>query len=403
MTSRPGGDPYGCIVNWIDRPPSEGALEGLRVGVKDLIAVQGVPRLCGAPELVDAAPSRHDAEAVARLVAAGAHIVATTATHEFGWGVTTPQTRNPGWPHLISGGSSGGSAAALAAGIVDGALGTDTAGSVRIPAACCGVVGLKTSEGAVPREGVQPLAPSFDTVGPLARDVETVARLQSVLSGKDAGPTIPSPLRVGVIREVRDSSIDPQVRSVWDEALAAVRSAGAAVRDLRMPRIASAPAVTMTILAAEELRTHAETVARFSAQLSPGVRRAFERAAATGVQEVLEARRAAAAFRHAVSATWSEVDVLMVPVLPCRVPQVGADTVDVDGVTEPIGAALTRLTSPWSLAGVCAAAVPAGRDRAGAPVAVQVVAARGGEAIALGVGQLLEKLSGGSRCASTDV
>lgn len=391
-----GNDPYGSVVTWIDRPPLPGPLEGLRIGVKDLIAVAGVPRLCGAPAMVDATPSSTDAPAVARLVAAGAQLVATTATHQFGWGVLTPGTRNPRAPGRIAGGSSGGSAAALAGGIVDGALGTDTAGSIRIPAACCGVVGLKPSEGTVPREGVQPLAPSFDIVGPLARDVETVARLQAVLSGRDVRPVPPSPLRVGVVAQLQDVAIDPDVRTAQEAMLEALRRDGARLMPVALPEVTRAPAVTMTILAAEERSVHAATIERYGSALSPGVRRAFERAAALPGDDVLAARREAALWRHSLRAAFWTVDVLVLPVLPCRVPAVGADVVDVEGTTERVGAALTRLTSPWSLAGVCAAAVPVSRDGDGAPVALQVVGPWGGENSVLGVAALLQQLAGGA-------
>lgn len=395
MAGQPGDDHGGSIVTWIDRPARPGPLNGLRVGVKDLIAVEGVPRLCGAPELVDAAPSRADAAAVAHLVEAGAHLVATTATHEFGWGVITPGTRNPRAPDRIAGGSSGGSAAALAAGIVDGALGTDTAGSIRIPAACCGVTGLRTTERLAPRDGVQPLAPTFDVVGPLARDVATLVRLLAALTSTTVDPRVPSPLRVGVVREVVDAPLDPEVRTAWNDVLSALRAEGARVVDVALPRLVTAPAVMMTILEAEELQVHRDLVARASHLLSPGVRRAFERSAAVEHSQVLDARRAAAMWRNALTGVFATADVLLLPVLPCKVPAVGAHTVDVYGVAKRVGAALTRLTSPWSLGGVCAGAVPVALDSGGGPIGVQVVGAWHADATVLAVMGLVERISGG--------
>lgn len=397
MSGEPG-DGYGSVVTWIDRPPLPGPLEGLRVGVKDLIAVAGVPRLCGAPDLVDPTPSPADAAAVSRLVEAGARLVATTTTHEFGWGVTTPATTNPRAPNRIAGGSSGGSAAALAAGIIDGALGTDTAGSIRIPAACCGVTGLRPSDGLVPGDGVQPLAPTLDVVGPMARDVPTLVRLQEALTVAPPGaiqPSLPSPLRVGVVREIADGPLDAEVRAACDAVVAALQGQRAQRVDVALPRLTQAATVAMTILAAEELQVHGALVARSGHLLSAGVRRAFERSAAASHGEVVQARREAAMWRNALTGTFAEADVLVLPALPCRIPPAGARTVEVDGATERVGEALTRLSSPWSLGGVCAGVVPVASDTGGAPIGVQVVGPWRGEATVLAVMALIEHLSGG--------
>src|SRR5206468_1307742 len=160
---------------------SELPLWGIPIGIKDIIDVAGTPTTANSRVLAGTVPHA-DAPVVARLRAAGALILGKTATHEFACGTVTPGTSNPWDLGRIPGGSSGGSAAALAAGHCFGALGTDTAGSIRIPAALCGVVGLKPRPGIVPREGVIPLAPSFDVVGPMARTVGDVALLWEVLS-----------------------------------------------------------------------------------------------------------------------------------------------------------------------------------------------------------------------------
>ena len=157
-------------------------LWGIPIGIKDIIDVAGTPTTANSRVLAGTV-AHADAPVVARLRAAGALILGQTATHEFACGTVTPGTSNPWDLGRIPGGSSGGSAAALAAGHCLGALGTDTAGSIRIPAALCGVVGLKPRPGLVPMEGVIPLAPSFDVVGPLARTVDDVALLWQVLSG----------------------------------------------------------------------------------------------------------------------------------------------------------------------------------------------------------------------------
>ena len=388
-------DPDGAVVTWVDRPPRPGPLKGLRIGIKDLIAVQGVPRLCGAPGMVAASPQPSDATVVARLVAAGGHIVATTATHPFGWGVTTPSTKNPRAPGRIAGGSSGGSAAALAAGLIDGALGTDTAGSIRIPAACCGVVGLRTSEGLLPRDGVQPLAPTLDVVGPLARDVGTVATLLAALTGNPIRPTRLTQLRVGLIDSELLAPLDCDVRRAWAGIVASLRSEGARVTAVAVPNLHGVRQAAALILAAEEGMVHHETLEAYGAELSPGVRRALQGARELSNDEVLVARREVAVFRHQVDAVFRSVDVLVLPVLPCRVPPVGAETVTVDGVSERFGSALTRLNIPWSSAGLPAGAVPIDSDADAGPIGMQVVGARRNEATVLGAMALLERLAGG--------
>jgi aspartyl-tRNA(Asn)/glutamyl-tRNA(Gln) amidotransferase subunit A len=169
-------------------------LHGAVLGIKDLMAVAGTPRLLGAPELAEPAPRADDAVAVARLADAGASIAFTLQTHPLAFGIITPQTGNPRAPGKVAGGSTGGVAAALAAGFIHGGLGTDTGGSVRIPAACCGVVGLKTTRGRVPLTGVADLAWSLDTVGPLAAtvaDVVTAARRHHGLRRSGPGQRAP--------------------------------------------------------------------------------------------------------------------------------------------------------------------------------------------------------------------
>ena len=390
----PDPDPYGAVVSWVDRPPVPGPLAGLRVGVKDLIAVAGVPRLCGAPRMVDPTPQVRDATVVARLAQAGAHIVATTTTHEFGWGVITPDTRNPRAPDRIAGGSSGGSAAALAAGLVDGALGSDTAGSIRIPAACCGVVGLRPTHRALPLDGVQPLAPSFDTVGPMARDVATVVRLWDALTGQAAAAHTTSPLRMATVPAVLDGPLDAEVRAALAATLDGL-PAGVRGPRLALPDLAEAHTATMTILAAEEIQVHGRTLSAHGDQLSEGVRAALERSRSLSPDAVLQARRQAALARDRMTGLFAEVDVLILPVLPCRVPAVDARTVDVDGHAEQVATALTRLSTPWSLTGLPAGAVPVATDTGGAPIAMQVVGRWGAEDQVLAAMALLERVAGG--------
>jgi Asp-tRNA(Asn)/Glu-tRNA(Gln) amidotransferase A subunit family amidase len=387
-------DPYRSVVSWIDRPAMDGPLGGLRIGVKDVIAVAGVPRLCGAPGLVDASPSDEDAEVVARLVAAGAQVVATTTCHQLSFGLTTPGTVNPRSPRHIAGGSSGGAAAALAGGIIDAAVGTDTAGSVRIPAACCGVVALKTSEGVVSRQGVLPLAPSFDSVGPMARDTTTTRRMLEVMSGQKLSPQPDRGLRIGVVRQAVDSPIHPEVRAVWDAVLDQLRARHRIV-DVSIPLLATAHPALGRIIAAEGYRLHGHALREHPDSLLPDVRGRLEAGERMTQDKLLHARRTAAMLRDRLTGVFAQVDVLVLPVLPCRVPRVDDDLVDVGGTDEAVASALTRLVGPWNLAGVTAGAVPCDRDRAGAPVALQVVGPWQAEATVLGAMAAIESAVGG--------
>jgi len=391
-------DPWRCLVHTIEPEPASGPLHGLRVGVKDLIAVEGVPRLLGAPELADPRPQPRDATCVARLRRAGAAIVATTATHALAYGIVTPQTANPRSPGRITGGSSGGSAAALAAGLVDGALGSDTGGSVRIPAACCGVVGLKTTFGLVPVDGVQPLAPSLDTVGPMARDVATTARLLAALLERQPGcgdPAPPPTLCIGVPLQVRRSRLDAEVRSVWYHVLDAAAAAGAQVTDVDLPALTESCLANGRLLAAEASRTHARAFAATPQRFPADVRERLAGAHALDSTPVRAARRVRAELSDQLGRALDTIDVLVTPTLPCRIPRVGVDPVVVDGQRERLVSAMTRGTNSWNLVGVPAGSVPAGCDGDGGPVAVQVVGPEHAEATVLGAMAFIEDLCGG--------
>src|SRR5262245_13213155 len=182
-------DPFGAFVDRAATSsgvPSQGPLAGLRLGVKDNIAVAGLKWTAGLP-LFSARMAEHDASCVAALRAAGAEITGTLATDSAGFGMMTPGVINPLAADRTAGGSSGGSAAAVAAGLVDIALGTDTAGSVRVPAACCGLYGLKPTYGRISLDGVTPLSRSFDHVGVLAADIDALERTARVLLADSYG------------------------------------------------------------------------------------------------------------------------------------------------------------------------------------------------------------------------
>lgn len=398
------------MSTWLDPPLTGrdgGPLDGVVAGVKDLLAVAGVARTCSAPELTEAAPQPAHATAVARLLDAGATIVATLTLHQFAYGIVSPQTRNPRAPDRVAGGSSGGSAAALATGIVQASLGTDTGGSVRIPAACCGVVGLKTTRGLVSLAGVQPLARSLDTVGPMARSVAEVRALLEAITGFDPGddysvepppPPHPPPvdrLRLGVPAQTRTAAMDDDVRAVWEATLEDLAQAGATVVDVDLPELQGANAANGRVLGAEAAAVHGDALAAHPDRFWPDVRARLEGGRDLRATALAGAHHHAARLRAALRRIFGEVDALVTPTLPCRAPPVGTDPVVVGGRPEPVVSVMTRFTGAWNLAGVPAGSVPAGTDSSGAPVGVQVIGPWFAEPTVLAVMAAVEETRGG--------
>jgi len=369
--------------------------------VKDLIGIAKVRRLLGAPGLTHDTPQTDDAFVVHRVSSGGASIVATTQTHPLGFGVTTPGTGNPRAPGRIAGGSSAGSAAAVAAGIVDLAIGTDSGGSIRIPAACCGVVGLKPTYGRIPLNGVQPLAPSLDCVGPLAGSVERCGMLFDVLAGEFAerrayGRPNVRGLRIGLPRELLTQPLDDYVRTAWEATLAVLREAGAQIVGVAIPSLADAAAATGTVLAAEAARAYREELTNRPDAIPADVRARLEYGMRILPGALAVARCHGVLLRTELGRVFRDLDVLCTPTLPCRLPTTGHDTIRVGGrAPERVTAALTRFTSPFNLAGVPAGSLPHAWDDTGGPMGLQVVGPHGGERAVLRAMSAIESAVGG--------
>jgi aspartyl-tRNA(Asn)/glutamyl-tRNA(Gln) amidotransferase subunit A len=400
----------GAVVTALERTPvAGGPLHGAVLGIKDLMEVAGAPLGLGAPDLADPTPRTADATAVARLAAAGGTLAWTLQTHPLAYGIIAPQVANPRAPGRVAGGSSGGVAAALAAGFVHGGLGTDTGGSVRIPAACCGVVGLKTTRGLVPLTGVAALGWSLDTVGVLAATVADAALILDEIAGHDAddpvsepapphlvaGPDPAAPLVIGVPTQVAQARMDDDVRAVWLRAIELLGAAGARVRPVELPQLDGANVANGRILAAEAAAVWEEAFTadpdRFHASIRPRLQRGLDARAV----DVARARRHGTLLRAQLRSVLADVDVLCLPTLPCRVPPIDTDELLVGGKQEDVVAALTRFSNPWNLTGVPAGSVPAGRDRDGAPVGVQIVGPWWGEGRVLAAMAVIEAGSGG--------
>jgi aspartyl-tRNA(Asn)/glutamyl-tRNA(Gln) amidotransferase subunit A len=379
-----------------------GALLGVPIAVKDLFATRAIRTTAGSRILRDWVPVS-DAAAVARLRAAGAIIIGKTNLHEFAYGVSNANpwwgvARNPHNPTRSPGGSSGGSAIAVVAGLCAGALGSDTGGSIRIPASLCGCVGLKPTFGAIPLAGAIPLGWSLDHAGPLARTVADAGLLLDVLTGLDAGRRARRAstrgLRVGVLRGSLVQKVQPRVSHQVDAAAAALRRQGLRVREVTVPEMELTVATQLVTLRAEASAVHHRWIRTRARAYGADVRIRLQLGALVAGADYVLAQRMRGQLRAAMRRVFQDVDVLLLPTTPITAPVVGERTVRWRAAEEPVDGALVRLTAPFNLTGLPALSVPFGRV-GGLPVGVQVVGPWMGEVRVLAVGQLLEALAEG--------
>jgi len=377
-----------------------GPLLGVPIAVKDLFATRGVRTTAGSRILKDWVPLR-DAAVVARLRAAGAIIFGKTNLHEFAYGVSNANpwwgvAHNPHDPTRSPGGSSGGSAIAVAAGLCAGALGSDTGGSIRVPASLCGCVGLKPTFGAIPLDGTFPLGWSLDHAGPLARTVGDAGLLLDVLTGMDAGRrarrTSTRGLRVGVLQGPIVQKVQPRVFDQLDAAAAALRRRGLRVREVTIPEMEWTVAIQLVTLRAEASAVHRRWMRTRPRSYGPDVRIRLQLGALVAGADYVLAQRMRGRLRAAVERTFQNVDLLLLPTTPITAPVIGDRTVRWRSGEEPVDGALVRLTAPFNLTGLPALSVPFGRA-AGLPVGVQVVVQWMDEARLLAVGRLIEELA----------
>ncbi|MGH3875232.1 MAG: amidase [Pseudonocardiaceae bacterium] len=369
------------------RATAGGVLSGWGVGVKDLIDVAGVPTRCGSAVLADAAPAQRDAAVVARLRAAGAVVVAKTHTHEFAYGPTgdvavNGPCRNPHDLRRITGGSSSGSAAAVAAGLVRLAVGTDTGCSTRTPAALCGVVGLKPARGALPTTGVFPLSETLDHIGLLGADVDIVATAFSALTGIRIDPT--APLTGTVVGRPTDTYWrvhDPEITAAVDRAAVALAGAGAILRNVRLPGIDELAATYDVIVGAEAYATHAPWLAHRLGDYQPATAARLQAAARHTAADYVTAQRTRRRLTTELTGrlVTEGIGLLLLPTTPLRATPIGAEQVRAcDGTQVAVRPALLSLTLPFNLLGWPAGSVPA-PGVTGLPIGIQVAAVQGGE------------------------
>ncbi|MFN3259680.1 MAG: amidase family protein [Pikeienuella sp.] len=358
---------------------ASGPLAGLVFGVKDVIDVEGAPTRNGSAACAAAAPARRDASVVASLRGAGATCLCKTATTEFAFTDPTP-TQNPFDPSRTPGGSSSGSGAAVGAGILDFALGTQTAGSLIRPAAYCGAVGFKPGRGALSTAGMTPLAPSFDMIGFIARDVATAAAAFAACGGAAPERSDLSRLRLGLPATDPATALAESVAGSIAGAAAALRDAGSSVKALA-PAVDFAATIAdhRTVMQAEAAAAHGARLA--GAPLGPAFTEALRAGATVGAAERAETLGRLAATRDRFWRDSAGYDLLLAPPVPAPAPPRAA------------GTGYQHMLTVWTVFGGPLLCLPWGADEAGLPLSVMLAAPPGKEAALLGAGLVLERFA----------
>lgn len=369
-------------------------LLGIPLVVKDLIDVEGVPTTAGSKVLAGNI-ARTSAPAWLDLKAAGAVLLGKANTHEFAYGGTTEPTRNPWDLSRMVGGSSGGPAAALAAGFCLGALGSDTAGSIRIPANLCGVAGLKPTRGTVSTEGVIPLSPSLDVVGPMARHAADLLPLFAALvPGSADRPTRSRSLgELTVALLSVDGPSDPSAREAVDRAVETLRRAGASVLPARVDGLPESLGANFTIMGYEAAQYHRQFEDGRDLY-TPYVRDRLSEAAAVTTAQYEDARAFAESLTDRVDRLLGDVDVILLRGVAFPAPPAYDPTVLIDGEWRDRDTELCRNTAFANLTGHPVVAVPVMED-AGLPLGIQLVGPKGTDVTLIGVaGDLQDSLPG---------
>jgi aspartyl-tRNA(Asn)/glutamyl-tRNA(Gln) amidotransferase subunit A len=365
-----------------------GPLHGLPVSIKDLIDTKGLRTTYGSTIFKDHVPT-DDATVVSRLKSAGAVIVGKTNTHEFALGGVTPPTRNPFALDRIPGGSSGGSAAAIAAGSALLSLGSDTGGSIRIPASFCGTVGLKPSYGLVSRVGVFPEAWSLDHIGPITRYVEDAAVLLGAIAGYDTADHTtsnrPVPdylaeldrgvdgLRIGVPTNHFYDQIDPEIDAAVRDAVEHLHGLGLPVEDVTFPGIDEILGAYTAIDSAEVAANHRRLYEDHARDYQPESKLYVEAGLFVRASTYIDAQRSRAALVARVLESLEGIDVLAVPTQPMRVPHIGDTVATINGQNEDLLLAMIRLLAPFNFTGLPAVSLCCGYDSDGMPIGLQIV------------------------------
>ena len=383
-----------------------GPLHGIPVGIKDLYETAGIPTTSSSAVRADYVPVQ-DSAVVEKLTAAGTVMVGKTHTHEFAFGAVTPTTRNPWDLEKIPGGSSGGSGAAVAAGECMVGMGSDTGGSIRIPASVCGTVGLKPTYGRVSRRGVASLSWSLDHVGPLTRTVRDTALVMNSIAGYDrsdpACVDVPVPdfaagllagvagLTVGVPTNFFTERVDPEVAAAFAAAVGVLVGLGAEVREVAIPLPEYILPTEWGLMLPEASAYHQEMLREKGDLYTPDVRLFLEIGEFVLATDYIKALRARTLLQQAWRDLFEGIDVLVAPTLPA--PAVSADDLTLhwpDGTTEAATDAYVRFSAPANVTGLPSLSVPCGFTEGGLPIGMQIMGKPFAETTLLAVGQVYE-------------
>jgi len=387
-----------------------GPLMGMGIGIKDIVDMAGLPTRCGSPAYPPD-PVARDATVVSRLRAGGAVIIGKTTAHELACGVYSAPARNPWATDRIPGGSSGGSGAAVAAGLVPVAIGSDTGGSIRIPASLCGVVGLKPTYGRVSRAGVEPLSWSLDHIGPIASDVYSAAVALGVIAGgDDADPTATTTFvdftdtldrgvegaRLGVIEGEPFEPMQPDVAKAVNQAIEVLASLGAVLVRVTIPALRHTLAAEFGIVGPEAAHYHRERLRQRPEDIDPGIRALLVAGSISPVGHYLKALEARRVLAEAIRETFraGEFDALVSPTLPATAAGLDQENFEYDGFTEAVTLSYVRTTAPFNLSGLPAISVPCGFDSSGLPVGLQIAGRPFDEATVLRIAAAYERTEG---------
>lgn len=395
----------------LSKKPAEGGalppLAGVPYAVKNLFDVEGIRTLAGSKINRERAPAKQDAVLVARMRAAGAVLLGTLNMDEYAYGFTTENThygptRNPHHPSRTAGGSSGGSAAAVAAGLVPIALGSDTNGSIRVPSSLCGIFGLKPTYGRLSRRGSYPFVASLDHLGPFARSAADLAAAYDALQFTDPGdPAYSAPaiepaasglhagiagLRIAVAGGYFEENAEP---AALDAVASVARALGASHR-INVPEAARARAAAFVISASEGGNLHLPDLKQRACDFDPLTRERFLAGALIPAAWYLQAQRFRSWYRAQVLELFRDRDVLLAAATPRHATRIGEETMTVAGREMPTRPSMGLLTQPISFVGLPVVVVPLHRP-GGMPIGVQIIAAPWQEAVALRVAAFLEK------------
>ncbi len=377
---------------------SRGPLHGVPVSLKDLIDLSGTATTA-ASRVRQGHMATRDAPIVTCLREAGAVLIGKTNLHEFALGTTNEDSafgpaRHPLDPSRSPGGSSGGSAASVLADMAYASIGTDTGGSIRIPAAACGLVGLKPTLGEVPTDGLVPLSGTLDHVGPICRSVEDAQILYDVLRGTPAAqgtrPQAARGLRLGVLRGYFMAQLDPQVATGFENGCARLEEAGIELHDVAIPHAGDIAPIYLHIVLSEAAAYHARTLESRADDYTTNVRLRLEMGRYILAEDYVRALRGREVLMHEVDAALDSSDGLLLPSVPIPAHTIGVTSVRLGGSDEPVRNVTLRLTQLFNLTGHPAITVPCGSTSEGLPIGAQIVGYRSRTPALLEVARAIE-------------